>query len=233
VPTEFNLRRELASLEKVAHQLVQEDTLRQRFVEALDRFIQSEGIAKKQVRVVLSERLIKGRPDARLGAILFELKLPQPQGDGIEAAIPQLRDYIAEFNRRSSGKLARGIACDGLTLAFVNEKGEVLETGSPAKLADKLESWLIGLGGQVVDPDDFVTRLGPASPLAQEIVSQLWHSFSDFRKKIGFVDEAFVVWQSLYGAATKLTEDGISALRQRARQQKIPLEGKRDVEEYL
>lgn len=233
MPAEFNLQRELASLEKAAPQFVQEDTLRQRFVEALDRFIQSKGIAKKQVQVVLSERLIKGRPDARLGAILFELKLPQPQGDGIEAAMPQLRDYIAEFNRRSSGKLARGIACDGLTLAFLNEKGDVLETGSPVKLTDKLESWLIGLGGQVVDPDDFVTRLGPASPLAQEIVSQLWHSFSSFRKKIGFVDEAFVVWQSLYGAATNLTEDGISALRQRARQQKIPLGGKRDVEEYL
>ena len=233
MPAEFNLQRELAALEKVAHQVGQEDTLRQRFVEALDRFIQVKDIAKKQVRVVLSERLIKGRPDARLGAILFELKLPPPQGDGIEAAIPQLRDYIAEFNRRSTGKLARGIACDGLTLAFLNEKGEVLETGRPTKLTDKLESWLIGLSGQVVDPDDFVNRLGPASPLAQEIVSQLWDSFSSFRKKIGFVDEAFVVWQSLYGAATNLTEDGISALRQRARQQRIPLAGKRDVEEYL
>ncbi len=83
----FSLRRELASLEKVASELLEEDALRQRSVEALDHFIQNEGIAGNGVQVVLNGRTIKGRPDARLGTVIFELKLPPPHGDGIEAAI--------------------------------------------------------------------------------------------------------------------------------------------------
>ena len=156
---EFNLNRELTLLERIAAQIEQEGTLRQRFVEALGHFIQNKGIAKKQVRLVLSESLIRGRPDARVGAIFFEIKLPQTHGEGIKGAIPQPRDYIAEFNSKNNGKLARGIACDGPTIAFLNEMGEVLEQGSLSGFSDKLERWLIGLGGQVVDPDDFVNLL--------------------------------------------------------------------------
>jgi SAM-dependent methyltransferase len=118
-------------------------------------------------------------------------------------------------------------------MAFLNEKGEVIERAKPSKLATKLESWLIGLGGEVVAPDDFVVRLGPTSPLAQEMVGQLWDTFSSFRAQIGFIDEAFLVWQSLYGAATNLSDEGISALRQRASQQGISLTARKDVEEYL
>lgn len=229
----FDLRRELALLEKAASQLAQEDTLRQRFVEALDHFLEDRGIARKGVKVVLSERLVRGRPDARLGGIVFEVKLPPPEGDGVEAAIAQARDYVAEFGHRHGGKFARGIAYDGLIMAFLNEKGEVIEKAKPSELATKLESWLIGLGGEVVTPDDFVARLGPASSLAQEMVSQLWATFASFRQQVGFIDETFLVWQSLYGAATNLNDEGISALRQRASQQGISLSAKKDVEEYL
>jgi hypothetical protein len=97
-----------------------------------------------------------------------------------QAAIAQGRDYVAEFGRRHGGKLARGIAYDGLMMAFLNEKGEVIERAKPSKSAPKLESWLIGLGGEVVTPDDFVARLGPASSLAQEMVGQLWDTFASF-----------------------------------------------------
>lgn len=228
-----DLHRELASLEKTASQFVQEDTLRQRFVEAIDDFLQSKNILRKGIQVVLSERLIRGRPDARIGGIVFEVKLPLPHGDGVEAAIAQCRDYVAEFGYRHAGKLARGIAYDGITMAFLNEKGEAIEKAKPSKLATKLESWLIGLSGEVIAPDDFVARLGPACPLAQEMVSQLWDTFANFRHQIGFIDEAFLVWQSLYGAATNLSDEGISALRQRARQQGISLVARKDVEEYL
>jgi hypothetical protein len=130
----FSLHRELASLEKAASQFVQEDTLRQRFVEALDHFLQDKGVARKGVQIVLNERLIKGRPDARVGAIVFELKLPEPHGDGIEAAIAQARGYIAEFGQRHGGKLAKGIAYDGTLMAFLNERGEVIEKTKPSKL---------------------------------------------------------------------------------------------------
>jgi hypothetical protein len=233
VKTAADLRNQLATLEKAAPQLMQEDTLRQRFVEALDHFLQDKGITKKGVQVVLSERLIRGRPDARLGAIVFEVKLPQPTGDGIRAAIAQSKRYIDEFCQRHKDKTARAVAYDGLTMAFLNETGEVIEQARPSRLSAKLESWLIGLGGSVVTPDDFVDRLGPASGLAQEMVSQLWETFVNYRQRIGFIDEAFAVWQSLYGAATNLSEEGISALRQRSRQQGISLGTKKDVEEYL
>jgi len=223
VKTAIDLRNQLASLEKAAPQLMQEDTLRQRFVEALDRFLQDKGITKKGVQVVLSERLIRGRPDARLGAIVFEVKLPQPIGDGISAAIAQCKGYIDEFCHQHKGKIARAVAYDGLAMAFLNESGEVIEEARPSRLSAKLESWLIGLGGSVATPDDFVDRLGPASGLAQEMVSQLWETFANYRQRIGFIDEAFAVWQSLYGAATNLSEEGISALRQRSRQQGISL----------
>jgi SAM-dependent methyltransferase len=233
VKTAADLRNQLATLEKAAPQLMQEDTLRQRFVEALDHFLQDKGITKKGVQVVLSERLIRGRPDARLGAIVFEVKLPQPTGDGITAAIAQSKRYIDEFCRRHKDKIAKAVAYDGLTMAFLNESGEVIEQARPSRLSAKLESWLIGLGGSVVTPDDFVARLGPASGLAQEMVSQLWETFINYRQRIGFIDEAFAVWQSLYGAATNLSEEGISALQQRSRQQGISLGTKKDVEEYL
>lgn len=180
MPVSFSLQRELASLERAASGFAQEDTLRQRFVEALDHFLQDKSIARKGVQIVLSERLIRGRPDARLGAIVFELKLPEPHGDGIQAAVAQAAGYTTEFTRRHTGKLARGIAYDGTTMAFLNEKGEVIEKAKPSKLAAKLESWLIGLGGEVVDPDDFVTRLGPASPLAHEMVTKLWDAFTRY-----------------------------------------------------
>jgi hypothetical protein len=193
----FSLHRELASLEKAAAQFVQEDTLRQRFVEALDHFLQDKGVAKKGVQVVLSERLIRGRPDARLGAIVFELKLPQPHGDGIEAAVTEARDYIAEFSRRHGGKFARGIAYDGATMAFLNERGEVIERAKPSKLTAKLESWLIALGGEVVDPDDFVAKLGikilPSEDLkSRKIFCQLnLAEVNEEREQSGFAKMTF------------------------------------------
>ena len=44
-------------------------------------------------------------------------------------------------------------------------------------MASGLESWLIGLGSDVITPDDFVARLGPESPRAAEVVDILWRLF--------------------------------------------------------
>ena len=229
----MTLASRLRDLERKAPRIGEEDTLRQRFVAVLDAYLGESGMAKKGVETVLSERLVRGRPDARLGGLIFEVKLPKPKGAGLEAAILQAQGYLKEFPRRHVGKLARGIGYDGLEMALLDEQGNVLSRLEASKQAAQLEAWLSSLGGAVVTPEEFVKRLGPTSDPAIHFVERLWGAFQDFRKRIGFVEDVFKVWKGLYGATSNLNDDGVRGLGRSAQQMGITLKKKAGAEEYL
>lgn len=228
----FNLKSELASLEKRASQIGEEGTLRQDFVEAINRFVEEGGLPK-EVRAAVDQRLVTGRPDARIGGLVFEVKLPKPNGPGLDAAISQARDYLHEFPKAHGGKKARGIGYDGLEMALLDEAGHIIGRDRPAPLSIRLESWLLTLAGEIIAPEDFVARLGPRSPLAAHLITHLWESFHEHRATVGFIDEVYKVWQGLYGVATNLTAEAIRGLRRAASLMGIDLRSKAHAEEYL
>ena len=228
----FNLKTELASLEKRASQIGEEGTLRQDFVEAINRFVEEGGLPK-EVRAAVDQRLVTGRPDARIGGLVFEVKLPKPNGPGLEAAIPQARNYLKEFAKAYPGKKARGIGYDGLEMALLDETGHIIARDRPARLSIRLESWLLTLAGEIIAPEDFVARLGPKSPLAAHLITHLWESFHEHRATVGFIDEVYKVWQGLYGVATNLTVEAVRGLRRAASLMGIDLRSKAHAEEYL
>ncbi len=228
-----SLKSALLDLERAAPALGEESTLRQRFVEAIDGFLQGSLLSRKEVRAVLDERIIRGKPDARVGAVLFEVKLPPP-GPGIDAAIAQVREqYLPEFQERHQ-RAARGVAYDGVTLAFLDSDGTVARRGRPSAVAHVLESWLIGLGSDIVTSDDFVARLGSASQLGHEMTDALWGLFQGQRRRNRFVEEVFQVWRGLYGVTTNLSDEAIRGLHRSAQSMGIQVSPRREhVEEFL
>jgi hypothetical protein len=228
-----SLRSTLHVLEREAASFGEEATLRQRFVAALDDFLGHSLLSQRGVQAVLDQRIIRGKPDARVGGLLFEVKLPTPSGSGVEAAIAQARGYLDEFHQHHH-RPARAIAYDGLTLAFIEDDGTVVRRGRPSTVANVLESWLIGLGSDVITPDDFVARLGPASPRAAEMVDVLWRLFQAQRQQNRFIEEVFQVWRGLYGVTTNLSDEAIRGLRRAAETIGITISSSRNqAEEFL
>lgn len=79
-----SLRSTLRVLEREAASFGEEATLRQRFVAALDDFLRHSLLNQRGVQAVLDQRIIRGKPDARVGGLLFEVKLPSPGGPGLK-----------------------------------------------------------------------------------------------------------------------------------------------------
>ena len=142
------MRDTLRHLERQAPSLTEEGTLRQSFVAAIDDFLAGSLLDRKGVQAVVDQRIVRGRPDARVGAVLFEVKLPTSRGPGIEAAISQARGYLDEFLQWHQ-RPARAIGYDGVTLAFIEDDGTVVRRGRPGAVAGVMESWLIGLGSEI------------------------------------------------------------------------------------
>lgn len=233
-PAFTDLRRSLAELEAAASSLSEEGTLRQRFVEALDAFLQASPLARRGVRASVDERLITGRPDARVGGVLFEVKLPRPRGPGIEAAVSQVtEDYLPQFRRRHK-RDAKGVAYDGLTLVLLDGDGTEVRRGRPSVLARNLEAWLLALGSDIITPDDFVDRLGSTSPVAHSVIDVLWRLFQGHRDHNPFVFEVFQVWKGLYGVTTNLNDEALRGMQRSAESMGIRIRAQRgDVEEFL
>jgi len=227
-----NLYISLCELASTASSIQEEATLRQRFLEVIGGFLDESGISRRNVR--LEERIVRGRSDARIGAIVFEIKLPRPRGEGITAAIRKMQGYIYEHNvYQPQDRPVRGIAYDGQTIALLDEEGNIVADGSPAELIDKLEAWLLSLGGKAVMPEDVVDRLGSSSSIARDAIRTFREVFYDFHTRIGFIDEVFQMWRGLYGCATNLNEAAVANVRRAAKQLGFELRSKAEVEEYL
>lgn len=137
-----NLGERLSELARLAHSLKPESTLRQYFIQALDEFVQASNLFAIQPGLLfrLDEPIIRGKPDARIGALAFEVKLPKPEGKGLPEAIKQVSKYIDEY--RTRGVSVRGIAYDGESIALLDEQREVIFQGLANEGAAPLASWL-------------------------------------------------------------------------------------------
>lgn len=230
---DYRLSHALRALEAGASEK-NEATLRGDLVEALNQFLESKKLRQQGVHIASEYRLVRGIPDARVGAIVFEVKLPQPRGAGIEEAINQCRRYVLEFPQSHSGKPARGVAYDGREMALVAENGSIFHRGSAPATARRLEAWLVSLAGAAVLPEDFVDRLGPTSEVAGQMLGELWEIFQRFRESVGIIDEAFQVWRGLYGTATNVSDEARRNLRRTAASLGIAVnDSQRDIEPYL
>jgi methylase of polypeptide subunit release factors len=230
---DYRLSQALRQLEAMAAR-ENEATLRGEFVEALNRFLESRQLREQGVRVLSENRLIRGITDARVGGIVFEVKLPLPRGSGIERAIEQCQGYVREFPERYGGKPARGVAYDGRELALIGEDGNVFHRGMAPSMARELEAWLVALGGAIISPEDFVERLGPGSEVAGQMLGELWAIFGQFSDSVGIIDEAFQVWRGLYKSATNVDEEARRNLRRTAASLGITVaDNQQDTERYL
>lgn len=226
-----SLRDALLDLERRASSFRQEDTLRHQFVFALEAFLDSTRLGEKRVELILEERIIKGRSDARIGGIVFEIKLPRPRGRGIDEAVQDMRDYIGDY--RSRGITVRGVAYDGETISYLDENGVETERGKPSEISLTLESWLLLLGGLAVTPEDVVNILGPNSPVAQDFIVTLYECFSTYQPRIGFIDEVFNVWEGVYSVAANLNEEARNGVTRTASNLGITIRRREQVNRFL
>ena len=201
-----------------------EATLRHEFVQSLREFVlQATGydpLPQLEEQIALPAEfgaVLRGRSDARLGCLVCEIKTPEHP---LDDAVAQCRSYLAGY--RQQGIFARGVAYNGIELALISETGAEIWRGKAEEGASLLEAWLLLLALKIVDPQHLVLLLGFPSLLARTFIADLLHAFRK-HERLGFVEEAFKVWQAVYGAAANLTDEAVNALRQRAERFSPPI----------
>jgi len=201
-----------------------EATLRHEFVQSLREFVlQATGydpLPQLEEQIALPAEfgaVLRGRSDARLGCLVCEIKTPEHP---LDDAVAQCRSYLAGY--RQQGIFARGVAYNGIELALISETGAEIWRGKAEEGAPLLEAWLLLLALKIVDPQHLVLLLGFPSLLARTFIADLLHAFRK-HERLGFVEEAFKVWQAVYGAAANLTDEAVNALRQRAERFSPPI----------
>jgi len=228
-----NLQEELAKLATEAPRVRQEATLRHYFVQALDQFVRGADLFAIDAGPLfrLDETIIRGKPDSRLGGLTFEVKLPTPKGEGLPAAIRQVRGYIDEYSQQLVR--VRGVAYDGLSLALVDEQKNVVFEGEAGEGATLLGAWLYLLAPAAKTPEDMVGRFGSGSPLSQSTIKLLWGLFDRFAPSIAFIQEVYTIWKAIYGCAANINKESIQALRQAAKPLGIKIRGKPEAEKFV
>lgn len=228
-----DLRQSLAALAIQANSIKQEATLRQYFIQALDDFVRDANLfsINQGPLFQLEDPIIRGRSDARLGALTFEVKLPKPRGKGVEAAVRQVRGYIDEYQERFIH--VRGVAYDGESIALVDERKEIVFQGEAQNGATLLASWLTLLAAAAKTPEDMVNRFGSASALSQNTIKTLYDLFVRFEPQIPFIEEVFTIWQAVYGCAANINKDTVQGLRRSARGLGITIKSKKDAERFV
>ncbi|HUY13554.1 MAG TPA: N-6 DNA methylase [Terriglobia bacterium] len=228
-----DLRQSLATLALQAPSIKQEATLRQYFIQALDDFVRGADLfsVNQGPLFQLEESIIKGRSDARLGALTFEVKLPRPTGKGVDAATKQVRGYIDEYRERYIH--VRGVAYDGTSIALLDEQKEIVFEGPVQNGATLLSSWLTSLAPAAKTPEDMVNRFGSASALSQNTIKTLYDLFARFELQIPFIEEVFTIWKAVYGCAANINKDTIQGLRRSAKGLGIVIKSKKDAEKFV
>jgi len=190
-----------------------EATLRHEFVQSLHEFVlQATGydpLPQLEEQIALPAEfgaVLRGRSDARLGCLVCEIKTPEHP---LDDAITQCHSYLDCY--RQQGIFARGVAYNGIELALISETGVGIWRGKAEEGAFLLEAWLLLLALKIVDPQHLVLLLGFPSLLARTFIADLLNAFRN-HERLGFVEEAFKVWQAVYGAVANLTDEAVNAL---------------------
>lgn len=228
-----NLRESMAYLASQAQSLKPEATLRQYFIQALDQFVRDAKLFSIDDGPLfrLEEPIIRGRSDARLGALTFEVKLPKPKGKGLEAAIKQVAGYVDEY--REQFVHVRGVAYDGESIALLDEQKEIVFRGNASDGATLLAAWLTLLAPAARTPEDMVDRFGSASALSQNTIKTLYDLFARFEPQIPFIEEVFAIWRAVYGCAANINKETIQGLRRTAKGLGISIKGKKEAEKFV
>jgi len=228
-----DLQEELAKLAGVAPSLKEEATLRQYFIGALDQFVRDANLFSVDAGPLfrLDERIIRGKPDSRLGALTFEVKLPKPRGEGLPAAVKQASGYIDEFALEFVK--VRGVAYDGVSIVLLDEQKNIVFKGDAPEGASLLAAWLTLLAPEAKTPDDMVFRFGSASHLSRNTIKVLHALYERFSASIPFIQEVYTIWEAVYGCAANINRESVQALRQSARQLGIKIKGKSDAEKFV
>lgn len=185
-------------------------------------------------QVDAERRLIRGRPDARVGGLLYEFEEPPDrEGPFTRSKVPQLQGYIQEIWSRDAIH-AQGIASNGYEIVLLDDSGHVVDSGDIVDKAWAFEAWVTVAGLKVVQPQDLLSRIGPRTPLGRDFIETLYRQFEDNRERIPFVRDSFEAWMGVYGNAVNLSPDVVEAVRKYARDAfGFPLAGKPDVERFL
>jgi hypothetical protein len=232
-PGMANLQKQLANLAKMAAELNSEATLRQYFIQALDDYVKSQKLFAIEAGPLfrLEEPIVRGRSDAKIGGITFEVKLPKPRGKGIDAAVKQVRGYIEEY--ASKGISVRGVAYDGESLALLDEQRTTVFKGDVYQGAHLLAAWLVLLASAARTPEDMVDRFGSASAISQQTIKTLFELFSKYEPQIPFIAEVFAIWKEVYGCAANINNETVQSLRRTARDLDISVRNKKEAERFV
>lgn len=117
-----------------------EEELRRDFVNAVEDLLRNYGITPV---IEMERKIIRGRPDARIGAVAFEFERPVDERGRIrervsDSKIEQLQGYLSEIHVKES-KLARGVATNGVEIVLLDEGGAVVNRGDIVQKAWALE----------------------------------------------------------------------------------------------
>jgi methylase of polypeptide subunit release factors len=212
-----------------------EEELRRDFVNAVEALLQRHEITPV---IEMERRIIRGRPDARIGAVAFELESPIDSRGRIkenlsESKVGQLQGYLSEI-RLKENILSRGVATNGMEIVLLDEEGYIVDRGDIVEKSWALEVWLTSLVLTIMEPRDLIERLGPGSSIGRDLIITLWNSFRRHRDKIPFVKDSFEAWRGLYGCAVNLTQKVRKAVRRYASMSfNLDLKTNSDVEEFL
>jgi N-6 DNA Methylase/Eco57I restriction-modification methylase len=228
-----NLQKQLATLAKMAGEVNSEATLRQYFIQALDEYVKSQNLFAIESGPLfrLEEPIVRGRSDAKIGGITFEVKLPKPHGKGIDAAVKQVRGYIEEY--ATKGISVRGVAYDGLSLALLDEQRAIVFKGDVSQGAHLLAAWLVLLASAARTPEDMVDRFGSASAISQQTIKTLFELFIKYEPAIPFISEVFAIWKEVYGCAANINTETVQSLRRTAKDLDIAVRNKKDAERFV
>lgn len=165
----------------------------------------------------------RGRTDARIGTLIFEIKIPSVE---IRVAIEQCQRYVRAHG--TEGTRVRGIAYNGTDIAFIDEAGNEIRREKAREGAGLLAAWGALLAYDLTDPKHLALSLKLESEVVKAFVSDLYSAFEKHHKKIGFVGEAFEVWHGVYGVGANLNKEAIEAIEDRARRLSppVPLKGR-------
>lgn len=214
---------------------VAEEELRRDFINAVEGLLGKYGITPV---TEMERKIIRGRPDARIGAVAFELERPidergRMRGKVSGSKIEQLQGYLSEI-RVKEGKLARGVATNGIEIVLLDEEGNIIDRGGVVEKAWALEVWLTTLALTIVEPRDLIQRLGPESSIGRDLIITLWNSFGGYKDRIPFVKESFEAWRGLYGCAVNLTSEVRKAIKRYASVSfNLRLKAKSGIEEFI
>jgi len=195
--------------------LVNEPELHSEFMGILRMFL-GENAEFKGIAIREEEKILQGKPDARVGALLIEFESPFDQKGIIREKVTESkiwkvqRTYIPEAKKKYR-KTVRAIVTNGLEAVFIDESEEIVFRRSLSESVLKLKSWLTTLAPVPATARDIISRLGPQSPVGTNFIYWCYH-LHDKIKDRPLVSESFEVWRGLYKEATNIDEDARKAV---------------------